>query len=286
MTHIIIPNISPVKFYGIRFLLFLLVIFLLWGAFELGYKRSLESSSIASVEKAAPQQAAPDTQAQNNDTCETSKKFIHLEQQFLIAREACQIIKKNIDKDKQKIMQLEKELSFYKAIVAPAEDKDKEVVYLQSFEIVPYTVKKKEADKGTGKRAGKRESEDNKELLKKGNLYQYKFIVAQKVKKRTHTKGVVTIYIKGKQDNKEVKHSMVSLLYTKGQTDEKKIKSFKLGFKYFQDFSGIIQLPGNMQPQSVDIMMKIKTKNKNIKPKIELNDLIWSDEGKVNYVEQ
>lgn len=281
MTHIIIPNINPVKFYGIRFLLLLLVMFLLWGSFELGYKRSLETSAAALREKAIVKQQTSNTQAQNNDTCETSKEFMLLEQKFLIAQEACQIVKNNIDNDKQKIMELEKELSFYKAIVTPAKDKDKDVVYLQSFAIVPYAANKKVTAETDKDAAG-----NNNESLSKGKLYQYKFIVAQKVKKRTQTKGDVTIYIKGKQDNKEVKLSMLSLLYTKGQTDKKKIKSFKLGFKYFQEFSGIIQLPGNMQPQSVDIMMKIKAKNKNIKPKIELNDLIWSDEGKVKYVEQ
>lgn len=285
MTHIIIPNINPVKFYGIRFLLLLLVMFLLWGSFELGYKQSLETTSAALREKAIVEQQTSSTQAQaqaqNNDTCETSKEFILLEQKFLIAEEACQIVKNNIDNDKQKIMELEKELSFYKAIVAPAKDKDKDIVYLQSFKIVPYAANKKVSAETDNDEAGY-----NNESLSKGKLFQYKFIVAQKVKKRTQTKGMVTIYIKGKKDNKEVKLSMVSLLYTKGQTDEKKIKSFKLGFKYFQEFSGIIQLPVNMQPQSVDIMMKIKTNNKNIKPKIELNDLIWSDEGKVKYVEQ
>lgn len=281
MTHIIIPNINPVKFYGIRFLLLLLVMFLLWGSFELGYKRSLETSAAALREKAIVKQQTSNTQAKNNDTCETSKEFMLLEQKFLITQEACQIVKNNIDNDKQKIMELEKELSFYKAIVTPAKDKDKDVVYLQSFAIVPYAANKKVTAATDKDAAG-----NNNESLSKGKLYQYKFIVAQKVKKRTQTKGDVTIYIKGKQDNKEVKLSMLSLLYTKGQTDKKKIKSFKLGFKYFQEFSGIIQLPGNMQPQSVDIMMKIKAKNKNIKPKIELNDLIWSDEGKVKYVEQ
>lgn len=281
MTHIIIPNINPVKFYGIRFLLLLLVMFLLWGSFELGYKRSLETSAAALREKAIVKQQTSNTQAKNNDTCETSKEFMLLEQKFLITQEACQIVKNNIDNDKQKIMELEKELSFYKAIVTPAKDKDKDIVYLQSFAIVPYAANKKVTAATDKDAAG-----NNNESLSKGKLYQYKFIVAQKVKKRTQTKGDVTIYIKGKQDNKEVKLSMLSLLYTKGQTDKKKIKSFKLGFKYFQEFSGIIQLPGNMQPQSVDIMMKIKAKNKNIKPKIELNDLIWSDEGKVKYVEQ
>ncbi|MDX2507579.1 MAG: hypothetical protein QNL62_24315 [Gammaproteobacteria bacterium] len=258
MTHIIVPSIHPFKYYGIRFLLLLLAAALLWGAFELGYMQSEEDIITAKGGRSSLIVQHKVLKKQNK---ELSKELLHLERKYLLEQAACQIVKSGMSKDLQKIAEIEKQLAFYKAIVSP--DEARESIYLQSLEIVPY------ASSG-----------------KKQNLYQYKFIIAQKIKKRSYTKGTLSIFIKGKQKNKSVKLSLFDLITAHSKEGkrlkESKQKTFKYSFKYFQEFSGIISLPEGMIPKSVDIIIDSKKK----KSIIELNDLAWSKTGGMKYVGQ
>ena len=183
-----------------------------------------------------------------------SKELLHLERKYLLEQESSQIIKAGMTADQKKIAELEKELAFFKAIVSPA--KDKKSIYLQSMEIAPLPAHDKQIAQ-----------------------YRYKFILAQKIKQKTYTKGSVTIFIKGKKDNKTVKLSMFSLKDSKSDKEAKE-KTFTYSFKYFQEFSGIISLPEGMIPQSVDIIMDSKKK----KSIIKLTDLTWSENGGMKYV--
>lgn len=158
-------------------------------------------------------------------------------------------------------MLLEKELVFYKAIMAPAKDKDS--IYLQSLEIKPLVYKKEL---------------ENAELDSKRQYFKYKFIVAQKMKKRTQTKGTISLNIRGKQGDKNVNFSMSSLLEEK----DKAQKSFKFSFKYFIEFTGLLSLPDDFQPQVIDTTIKTSRK----KSSIILNDLLWVDKKGLKYVEQ
>lgn len=258
MTHIIVPSVHPFKYYGIRFLILLLAVALFWGAFELGYMQSEEDIIAAKGGRSSLIMQHKVLKKQNK---ELSKELLHLERKYLLEQAACQIVKSGMSKDLQKIAEFEKELAFYKAIVSPGNNK--ESIYLQSLEIVPY-----------------------KSSQEKQNLYQYKFIIAQKMKKRTYTKGTISIFIKGKQNNKSVKLPMFSLITTQlnegKSVKQSKEKTFKYSFKYFQEFSGIISLPEGMIPQSADIIIDSKKK----KSIIELNDLAWSKMGGMKYVGQ
>jgi len=167
-----------------------------------------------------------------------------------------------MEKDQKKIINLEKELIFYKGIVAPK--KIKQSIYLQSFELVPFSDKQEQSDdKGR---------DSNKE-----KRYKYKFVVAQKARKRTKAKGSIRINIKGKQADKTVELSMNSLI----QSDDKKQKKFQFSFKYFIEFEGIISMADNIIPSAIDIIIKT-TKNQST---IELNDLSWTEQGGFKYVE-
>ena len=260
MTHIIIPQTNPFQYFAIRLLVLVLAIALLFGAFEMGYMQSEEDIIEAKGGRNSLLMQQKVLKKQNK---ELSKEVLHLERKYLLAQEACHIIKSGMSKDLQKIAALEKELTFYKGIVSPGANKKS--LYLQSLEIIPISVKQEQADA------------DEK------NHYQYKFIIARQAKKNTYAKGSITIFINGLQDNKEVKLSMFSLLVdVKGEKKAKKEKEFKYGFKYFQEFSGIISLPEGMVPQSVDITINSKKK----KSIIELSDLVWSKTGGMKYVGQ
>jgi len=253
MSHIIISRCHPVQYYGIRLLILLLAIALLWGAFELGYMQSEEDIIEA---KGGRNSLLVQQKVLKKQNRELNKELLHLERKYLLEMESSQLIKSAMQRDQRKIAELEKELKFYKGIVSP--DKGKKSLYLQSLEIKPVTL--------------------TKTTEKKQNQYQFKFVVAQKLKKRTYTKGTITIYIKGKQNNKLVKLSMFSLLVKDSKQD--KDKAFKFSFKYFQEFTGIISLPEGMIPQSVDIIIDTKKK----KSTIELNELGWSKSEGMKYV--
>lgn len=259
MTHIIVHRTHPFQYYGIRLLLLLLAAALLFGAFELGYMQSEEDIIEA---KGGRKSLLVQQSVLKKKNIELSKELLHLERKYLVEQESCQLIQLSMNKDQKKIAELENELAFYTAIVSPAQGKKS--IYLQSLEIVPYKPKEKDAEKAQGQQ------------------YQYQFILAQKLKKRTYTKGYIRIYIKGKQDNKSVKLSLASLLEDLAKKKEVKEKGFKYSFKYFQKFNGIMRLPKGMIPHSVDVIIDSKKK----KSVIELSDLEWSQAGGIKYVGQ
>ena len=259
MTHIIVHRTHPFQYYGIRLLLLLLAVALLFGAFELGYMQSEEDIIEA---KGGRKSLIVQQSVLKKKNIELSKELLHLERKYLLEQESCQLIQLSMNKDHKKIAELESELAFYKAIVSP--EQDKQSLYLQNLEIVTYKPKKKDAEKAQGQQ------------------YQYQFTLAQKLKKRTYTKGFIRIYIKGIQDTKSVKLSLASLLEDPKEKKELKEKGFKYSFKYFQKFNGIMRLPEGMIPHSVDVIIDSNKK----KSVIELSDLEWSQAGGMKYVGQ
>lgn len=256
MTHIIVHRTHPFQYYGIRFLVLLLAASLLWGAFELGYMQSEEDIIEA---KGGRKSLLVQQSVLKKKNTELSKEILHLERKYLLDQESCQLIQFSMNKDQKRIAELEKELAFYKGIVSPTSDR--ESLYLQSLHISPF----------------KEKSEVEKSL---GHQYQYKFTIAQKIKKRTYTKGTISIYIKGKQNNKSVKLALSSLIENSKKSKQEPGAGFKYSFKYFQEFSGIIRLPKGMISHSVDVIINSKKK----KSVIELDDLKWSQTGEMKYV--
>lgn len=202
MTHIIVHRSHPFQYYGIRLLILLLAAALLWGAFEMGYMQSEEDIIEA---KGGKKSLLVQQSVLKKKNTELSKEVLHLERQYLLEQESCQLVQISMNKDQQKIIELEKELAFYKAIVSPA--KGRESIYLQSLEIQAYN-------------AASIENTDSSQKTE-ANRYQYKFILAQKIKKRTYTKGTVKVLINGKKENKIVKVSLFSLRVPLKETKDK-----------------------------------------------------------------
>lgn len=263
MSHIIVARCHPLQYFGIRILVLMLALSLLWGAFEMGYMQSEEDIIEA---KGGRNSLLVQQKILKKKNQELSKELLHLERKYILEQEATQLIKAAMTRDQQKIAKLESELQFYRGIVSPGQKEDS--LYLQSLEISPIITS------STDSRTEQKQKQDTQ----KTNQYQYKFVIAQKVKKRTYTKGSVTIFLNGKQGKKSVKLPLVSLLEDDQET--KKDKAFKFSFKYFQTFNGIINLPEHFEPESVDITIDAKTQKSNI----ELNDLAWSQSEGMKYV--
>ncbi len=269
MTHIIIARSHPLKYYGIRLLFIIAGLALLRGAYEMGYMQSEEDII---KEKGGRNSLLLQQKILKKRNRELSKEILHLERKFLLEQKSCEIIKSDMGQEQEKILAMEQQLDFYKGIVAPNGGRDK--LYLQSLEIKPIV-----PPEGLKTEAGS----------EKQKYYQFRFIVAQKMKKRSYTKGKIRIIIKGQQNNKPVKLSLQDLVISnnnKTQTDKNKNKNknkeqgFKYNFKYFQKFNGIIALPEKMQPQAVDVIFDTKKK----KAIIQLNGLTWSKNEGMKYV--
>lgn len=257
MSHIVISRCHPVQYYGIRISILLLAVALLWGAFELGYMQSEEDIIEA---KGGRNSLLVQQKVLKKQNKELNKELLHLERKYLLEQESCQLLKSAMNKDQRKIAELEKELKFYKGIVSP--EKTKKSIYLQSLEIKPLRVT----------------NTTNVSAEKHKNQYQFKFIVAQKVKKRNYTKGHIKVFIAGRQSNKPIKLSLISLLVDDPKA--KKDKVFKFSFKYFQEFNGIMTLPEGMIPESVEVVIETKKKQS----MIELTELGWSKTEGMKYV--
>ncbi len=268
MTHIIIARSHPLQYYGIRLLFILVGLALLWGAYEMGYMQSEEDII---KEKGGRNSLLLQQKILKKRNRELSKEILHLERKFLLEQKACEIVKSDMSREQEKILALEQQVDFYKGILAPDAGRDR--IYLQSLEITPILPPEDlKAEAGSETQ----------------NYYQYRFIIAQKMKKRTYTKGKIRIFIKGLQNNKPVKLPLQALIVSNNKAAKKaKVENnssgeqgFKYSFKYFQEFSGIIALPEKMEPQAVDVIIDSKKK----KSIIELSDLSWSKNEGMKYV--
>ncbi len=268
MTHIIIARSHPLQYYGIRLLFILVGLALLWGAYEMGYMQSEEDII---KEKRGRNSLLLQQKILKKRNRELSKDILHLERKFLLEQKACEIVKSDMSREQEKILALEQQVDFYKGILAPDAGRDR--IYLQSLEIIPI-LPPDDLKAETG-------SETQ-------NYYQYRFIIAQKMKKRTYTKGKIRIFIKGLNNNKPVKLPLQELIISnnkaakkaKAEKNSSGEQGFKYSFKYFQEFSGIIVLPEKMEPQDVDVIIGSKKK----KSIMELTDLSWSKNEGMKYV--
>lgn len=244
MTQFVISRKHhPLRYYGYRLLLLSAVAILFWWAHHSGYKKAQQDAIDSAGGLQTLTSRISRLEEQNR---ELEVENVKLEQQADIERQAYEILSASVEKDQNTIHQLKTELTFYKSLVEPVEGKEKGV-YLQQLAIEP---------------AGSQ------------NKYHYKIIIAQQVQKRKYISGEIALKLKGKQNDKAVTLSLASI----SDADE---KDLKYRFKYFQEFSGIVTLPEDFKPDTLNFMIK----SKNARKTLHVSDLSWSSEG-VNYVGQ
>jgi hypothetical protein len=236
MTHIIVPKVHPLKYYGLKLFWIIFGCALIWGAFELGYQQSHKDMIEGKGGRDTLLLKLERLQYENK-TLQGEK--LQLNRQFQLEKQSAQLLKDSIHTYQESIALLKKELAFYKAMLAPAEDKDS--IFVQRLDI------NSSADK---------------------QRYEYKLIIAQKVKKRNFATGTVKLLIKGTQSSKPVTLTLDSLT-------EGKDKLLQYRFKYFQTFKGHFSLPESMEPTTISVIINSKTP----KQKVEYNDLPWSENG-------
>ena len=121
-----------------------------------------------------------------------------------------------------KVLALRKELAFYHGIVSPGDNKAG--LHIQRFALEPEAA------------AGR---------------YRYKLMLTQVKRNDRYVRGVVEIEVEGTQDG----HTRV-LPFDRLRVGEDDPLTFK--FRYFQDFSGEIEVPRGFQPQRLTIRAKTR----------------------------
>lgn len=150
-------------------------------------------------------------------------------------------LKKTLAEAQNEVLELKKELAFYKSIVAPEQNKPS---------IVIQTIQLKKDETGD---------------------YDYKIMVSQQGRNDRFARGTVDVNIEGtEQGAKQV------LGLNKISDDVK--DPLKFGFKYFQNFTGKLKLPAGFKAEFMRIKLNPKSKTLDaVEEKFPWDDLTAGD---------
>lgn len=237
-THTIITIQRP-KLWLLSLVILVCIFFLsVWLSFEYGRNIAGYNSADADAYISQLQAQLEESQA---EIVATNRQATMLKRNSQIDDDASVQLKQTLVKVKSEAQELKKELSFYKSIVAPEQG---------SRSLAIQTIQLKQNDTGG---------------------YQYKIMVSQRGMNDRFARGTVDVSIEGVKKGQPV---ILKLANVSNDTN-KKAKSglMKFGFKYFQNFEGVISLPAAFQPDFIRV--KVKPSTGKIKPIDE--QFAWSD---------
>ncbi|WP_226665089.1 DUF6776 family protein [Microbulbifer aggregans] len=143
------------------------------------------------------------------------------EQSVTISEQASESVRAELIAKDNKIAELNKEISFYRGIMAPNEGSDG--VSIGRFSI---------SEAGTPGR------------------YQYKLLVQQSAARHQVVTGAVRFTIFGQLNGAEQRYALSDL------SSQVESVSIPLRFKYFQNIEGELQLPEGFEPEGVELSLK------------------------------
>ncbi len=210
------------------------ILLLLWLAFDYGQNLAGFSSAESRAYISELEEKLKESQDKN---IESSRQATMLERNSQIDDSASGELKAALVKTQNEVLTLKKELSFYKSIVSPEQG---------GRSLAIQTIGLKQDDDGN---------------------YHYKLMVSQRGRNDRLVRGMVTIHIEGTNDLGEVQTLALSTV-----SNDTKIP-MKFGFKYFQNFTGVMKLPDGF---FADIL-HVKVKPSTGKIKAINEQFVWSD---------
>jgi len=196
--------------------IFCMILILLWISFEYGRK-------VAGFDSAGTEAYIEQLQLQLEESqaeiIESTRQATMLERNSRIDDDASVQLKETLAQTQNEVLELKKELSFYKSIVAP--EQGKRNLAIQTIQL---------AKDETGG-------------------YRYKITVSQRGRNDQFARGTIDVSIKGVSKGQPLTLPLAKV------TNETKIP-IKFSFKYFQKFEGVINLPDAFQPDSLHIKVK------------------------------
>lgn len=197
-----------------------LVALMVWMSYEQG-------SRMAGFDVAEADHVISNMQAEietlKSELAETRRQAAMLERNSRIEDDTSGQLKKSLTEAQNEVLELKKELAFYKSIVAP--EQGKPTIVIQTIQL------KKDV---TGD-------------------YDYKIMVSQQGQNDRFARGTVEVSIEGtKQGTKQV----LALDTVSDDAD----KPMNFGFKYFQNFTGKLKLPAGFTAESMRVKLNPRSK--------------------------
>lgn len=210
------------------------ILFLLWLAFDYGQLLAGYSSTESDIRISELEEELEKSQAK---IVESSRQATMLVRNSQIDDSASGELKETLVKTQNEVLDLKKELSFYKSIVSPEQGG-------RSLAIQTITLTQ----------------DDNGD-------YHYKLMVSQRGRNDRLVRGTIEVSIEGTNDLGETQILALSKV-----SNDTKIP-MKFGFKYFQNFTGVMKLPDGF---FADIL-HVKVKPSTGKVKAINEQFVWSD---------
>lgn len=140
--------------------------------------------------------------------------FAQMKRQLRINESAYSELRKELERSNAQLADLRGELKFYRSIISPQDGK--QGVRVQEFAITP---------------------------TEKAQTFEYKLVLIQTLQEGKELSGTVGLTIKGEIDGepKTIQHP---------RPGEKKLQ---MKFKYFQNFTGTLELPAEFKPLEVKV---------------------------------
>jgi len=233
LTHSVITIQRPYLWLLNLLIIICIVLLSLWFSFE--YGRNVAGYDSAGSDAYIEQLQAQLDEAQA-EIVESNRQATMLKRNSSIDDDASVQLKETLAQAQNEVLELKKELSFYKSIVAPEQG---------SRSIAIQTIQLKQNDAGG---------------------YNYKIMVSQRGRNDRFARGTIDVTIEGVK-----KGQPVTLKLAEVSNDTK--KPMKFGFKYFQNFEGVMNLPDGFYPD----YLRVKVKPKTGKIKSIDEQFAWSD---------
>ncbi|MBE9565102.1 MAG: hypothetical protein IMF17_07630 [Proteobacteria bacterium] len=215
-THTIITIQRPQLWLASLVAIICTVLILLLISFE--YGRNIAGYDSADADAYIDQLQAQLEESQA-EIVESSRQTTMLERNSQIDDDASVQLKETLAQAQNETLELKKELSFYKSIVAP-EQGDRSIAI--------QTIQLSQNAKGD---------------------YEYNIMVSQRGRNDRFARGTIDVSIEG-----VTKGQPVTLKLADVSNDTK--KPMKFGFKYFQKFEGVMTLPAAFLPDFIRVKVK------------------------------
>ena len=213
--------------------LLFILLILLWISYEYGRRVAGFDSADADAYIEQLQTQLEETQS---EIIESNRQATMLERNSRIDGDASVQLKETLAQAQSEVLALKKDLSFYKSIVAP--EQGSRSLAIQTIQL------KKNEDGG----------------------YHYKIMVSQRGRNDQFARGTIEISIDGENNGQPVTLQLAEI-------SNATKKSLKFGFKYFQNFEGVMNLPVAFQPDILNV--KVNPSTGKIKAVDE--QFAWSD---------
>jgi hypothetical protein len=211
---------------------------MIWMSYEYGRRMAGFNSSDADLVINGQQVEIETLQSK---LAEYQRQTAMLERNSKIEDDTTGQLKKTLTEAQNEVLELKKELAFYKSIVAPEQGKPS---------IVIQTIQLKKDVAGD---------------------YDYKIMVSQQGRNDQFARGTIEVSIEG--TNQGVKQALAL-----SDVSDDASKSMNFGLKYFQNFTGKLKLPESFVAESMRVKLKPRSKTlESVDEKFPWDDLTAGD---------